>query len=262
MPKGDQRKGKVRPADKFDDVEVTGAAADLGRALHPNHRRLADMYLRMNMNKRAAARECGYSIDKSGSGANRYYMIFRREDVREYIAARLAEEVMGANEVLARLSERARLDGSDFFIEEEYEVAVYEARPLREKINLLEAKVGQLNRIDPGLLKAQIEKTQAEIADLEVKLALDPDATWDKQVGTETRKRTRHSLEAARANGVLQFVEGAEEGPNGLKFKWADPVKALELIGKHHKLFTDRTEHAGSIEHGVKYIAGLNEGDL
>lgn len=244
------------------DANQPRTAAELGAALDPKYRRLADAFLANNMNKRAAARACGYAINKSGSGANRYYMIFRREDVRAYIAARLVEEVMDANEVLARLSERARLDGSEFFLEEEYEVPVYEPRPLRERIDQLEAKVGQLQRIDPGLLKAQIEKTQAEIADLEVQLALDPEATYQKQVATETRTRTLPSLEAARDNGVLQFVESAEYGPNGLKFKWADPVKALELIGKHHKLFTDRTEHSGSLDLGVKYIAGLSEDDL
>ena len=28
-----------------------------------------------------------------------------------------------------------------------------------------------------------------------------------------------------------------------------DPLRALELLGKHHKLFTDKTEHSGKIEH-------------
>lgn len=230
-------------------------AEELGAALTLKHRQLAEAYLE-TLNIAAAGRVAKYA-DKSTA-----HRAFKRPDVQAYIAARFAESCMTPDEVLARLSARARLDGSDFFKQEAYEVAVYEPRPLREKIDALESRVGQLQRIDPGLLKAQIEKTQAEIADLEVKLALDPDATWDKQIGTETRYRTVASLEAARENGVLQFVESAEYGPNGLKFKWADPVKALELIGKHHKLFTDRTEHTGSIEHGVKYIAGLNEGDL
>lgn len=237
-------------------------AEELGAALDPKYKRLADAFLANNLNKRAAARACGYTINKSGSGANRHYVIFRREDVQAYIAARLDEEAMAASEVLARLAALARTDGSQFLKEEEYEVPIYEARPLQEKIDLLEAKVGQLMRIDPELLKAQVERTQSEIAGLEVELAMDPDATWQKQVGTETRTRIVPSLEAAAENGVLFAVESAEYTQHGLKFKRVDPVKALELIGKHHKLFTDRTEHAGSIEHGVKYIAGLSEGDL
>lgn len=230
-------------------------AEELGAALDPKHRRLVEAYFRNNFCKRHAARECGYAINTTGSGANRYYVIFRREDVKAYIAARLQEEVMAADEVLALLSERARLNGEHFFEEQEYQVPVYEARPLQEKIDHLEAKVGQLLRIDPEMLKGQIEKTQAEIADLTVQLALDPDATWQKQVRTETRTRTVHSLEAAKKNGVLKFVESAEYTPNGLKFKWTDPLKAQELVGKHHKLFTDRveTEHSGGMTIQVVY---------
>jgi hypothetical protein len=230
--------------------QVPNPVEELGAALNPRYRILADTYL-ATWNKRKAGEAAGYSP----AGRN-YLKHFKRADVRAYIAARLADEVMSADEVLARLSDRARLSGDEFFVREPYDVAIYEARPLQEKIDSLQARVGALNAIDPELLKSRIEAAQTEIADLEVKLALDPDATFDYQIGTETRYRTVPSLEAARENGVLQFVEGAEYGPNGLKFKWTDPTKALELLGKHHKLFTEKVEHSGTVDHviGIDFI--------
>ncbi|SMB93333.1 terminase small subunit [Deinococcus hopiensis] len=238
------------------DAPKQPTAEELGAALSDKDRVLADAYL-ATFNKRKAGIAVKYS-----ENSKKYLFRFRRPDVQAYIKARLSEEVMSAEEVLARLSLRASIDGSDFFEQESYEVPVFEPRSIQELIDNAEAKVGRMNAIDPELLKSSIEMEQRRIADWEVQLAMDPDATYQKQVGTRTETRIVPSLKAAERNGVLQFVEGTEYGPNGLKFKWADPVKALELIGKHHKLFTERTEHSGSVDLGVKYIAGLSEDDL
>ncbi|WP_288482364.1 terminase small subunit [uncultured Deinococcus sp.] len=216
-------------------------ADELGAALRPRDRVLADTYL-ATWNKRLAGEAAKYS-----EKGKKYLDRFKREDVRAYIAARLSEEVMSAEEVLARLSARARLSGEDFFEQQAYEVSVYEDRPLQLKIDNLEAQVGQMLAYDPEVLKPRVEKLQAQISELTVELALDPAATYRVQVGTETRYRTVPSLEAARRNGVLQFVEGAEYGPSGLKFKWADALRAQELLGKHHKLFTEKHEHSGRV---------------
>lgn len=225
-------------------------ADELGAALNPKHRALAEAYLQTFSVTRAGK----LTTYKDASNAHRVY---RRQDVQAYIQARMTAACMTANEVLARLSVRASLSGDDFFEEQEYEVPVYEARPLQEKIDHLEAQVGQMLAIDPGVLKDAIASRQAEIATLSVQLALDPEATWQQQVGTEMKVRMVPSLEAAQRNGVLQFVEGAEFTKDGLKFKWADPVRALELIGKHHKLFTEKHEHSGSVEVlGIDYLLG------
>lgn len=224
-------------------------AKELGAALNPRHLAFAEAYFRLNFNGAAAARELEYRNPKEGP------RLLARADVQAYIAARMRDYMTG-EEVMQRLTALARTDGSQFLKEEEYDVPVYEARPLQEKIDLLEAKVGQLMRIDPELLKVQVERTQSEIASLEVELAMNPDATWQKQVGTETRTRIVPSLEAAQRNGVLFAVESAEYTQHGLKFKRVDPVKALELIGKHHKLFTEKVEHTGSVETviGIDFI--------
>lgn len=219
------------------DAPHIPTADELGAALLPRDRVLADTYL-ATWNKRLAGEEAKYS-----EKGKKYLQRFKRDDVRAYIAARLSEEVMSAEEVLARLSARARLSGEDFFEQQAYEVSVYEDRPLQLKIDNLEAQVGQLLKVDPELLKHRVERLQGEISELTVELALNPAATYRTQVGTETRYRTVPSLEAARRNGVLQFVEGVDNG----KFKWSDAIRPLELLGKHHKLFTEKHEHSGTV---------------
>lgn len=223
-------------------------ADELGAALSAKQRTLAEAYLE-TMSIAQASKTAKYNCPANGSRA------MRHPKVQAYLQARFAESCMSANEVLARLSQRASLGGDSFFEQQEYEVPVFEARPLQEKIDHLEAQVGQMLAIDPGVLKDAIAARQAQIAELGVQLAMDPEATWQKQVGTETKTRMVPSLEAAQRNGVLQFVEGAEYTREGLKFKWADPVKALELIGKHHKLFTEKHEHSGPDGEPLKLYA-------
>lgn len=230
-------------------------AEELGAALSPKHRQLAEAYLQ-TFSVAAAGRLLGYSDRQNAHRA------WKRDDVQAYIQARMASACMPADEVLARLSSYARVTGDQFTTEEEYEIPVFEPRPLQEKIDLLEAKVGQLMRIDPELLKRRIEDTQLEIAGLEVELALNPDATYQKQVGTETRTRIVPSLEAAAENGVLFALESIEHGPNGLKWKRTSSVEALQLIGKHHKLFTEKVEHSGSVDTviGIDFIMPGGDG--
>ncbi|EYB67033.1 terminase small subunit [Deinococcus phoenicis] len=230
-------------------------AEELGAALLPKQRAFVEAFLQ-NFTVAAAGRQAGYS-DKASA-----HRVYKRLDVQAYIQARMSEACMPANEVLGRLSAYARVTGDQFTCEEEYEVPVYEARPLAEQMARLQNRVEQMLRIDPELLKGKIESLNAQIAELEVELAENPDATYQKQVGSKTRTRIVPSLEAAAENGVLFALESIEYGQHGLKWKRVSSVEALTLIGKHHKLFTERTEHSGSVDLGVKYIAGLTEDDL
>ena len=47
---------------------------------------------------------------------------------------------------------------------------------------------------------------------------------------------------------VRAAIASYEPGEYGVKVKFWDKPRALELIGKHLKLFTDKVEHSGSIE--------------
>jgi len=229
----------------FDELNTAGAALP---KLSDKHTYFVEQYFLCNMNASAAARACQYRNYREGS------RLMARADIQAHIAARMSQFMTG-DEVLQRLTSLARTDGAQFMRREEYEVPVFEARPLQERIDHAQAKVARMLAIDPALLKRQVEEEQGKIAGWEVELALNPGATYQKQVGTEARWRMVPSLEAAAENGVLFAVESAEYTQHGLKFKRQDPVRALELIGKHHKLFTDKVEHSGSVEViGIDFI--------
>lgn len=54
-------------------------------------------------------------------------------------------------------------------------------------------------------------------------------------------------------------IASIKEGANGIEVKLHDKVKALELIGKHLGMFTDKIEHSGSINNPFE---GLTTEDL
>ncbi|SMB93138.1 hypothetical protein [Deinococcus hopiensis] len=66
-----------------------------------------------------------------------------------YIKARLCEEVMSAEEVLARFSLRASIDGSDLFEKESGEVPGFRPRPLTFQVSNLEQQIRTLESLDP-----------------------------------------------------------------------------------------------------------------
>jgi hypothetical protein len=80
------------------------------RALNPKQRKFVDAYIE-TMNSSEAARRCGFK--------NSYYQqgwrMLRNVDVRTAIDERLRESAMSANEVVARFTEQASANISDFF---------------------------------------------------------------------------------------------------------------------------------------------------
>jgi phage terminase small subunit len=228
--------------------EAPKTVDELGAALSPKHKLFVHQYFALNLNQVAAARAAGYKDPREG------WRILQRPDVQAYVQARMTQ-YMPADEVMQRLTALARTGGDQFLTEEEYVVPVYAALPLAQKMQSIQLRIEQMLKIDPELLKSQIERASAEVADLEVQLALNPDATYETQVGTEIKKRIVPSLEAAADHGVLFAIESVEYTQHGLKFKRQDNVRALELIGKHHKLFTDKSEvqHSGGLTIQVVY---------
>ena len=45
-----------------------------------------------------------------------------------------------------------------------------------------------------------------------------------------------------QADGFSHLIKQVKQTNSGIDIKWHDQMKALELIGKHHKLFTDKME--------------------
>jgi phage terminase small subunit len=53
-------------------------------------------------------------------------------------------------------------------------------------------------------------------------------------------------LEQARERGVLHLVKARGVTKEGERIELYDAQAALALLGKHHKLFTDKVEHTGA----------------
>ena len=133
-------------------------AEELGAALQPRHRRFVETYFAIGLNATAAAKACGYKNPTEGT------RLHARPDVQAYIQARLTEACMPANEVLARISAYARVTGDQFTTTEEYEVPVYEQRPLNLKIADLERQIAQFRGLNPERFKDHIERLEARRA--------------------------------------------------------------------------------------------------
>jgi phage terminase small subunit len=60
---------------------------------------------------------------------------------------------------------------------------------------------------------------------------------------------------------VSEVSETVTESGGSVRFKLHDKKGALELLGKHLKLFTDKVEHSGKIEYGIKLPGDLDDTD-
>lgn len=87
------------------------------------------------------------------------------------------------------------------------------------------------------LTKPYIQKVMSKkMADIEKKLGLSKD--W-------VLERLASNVERCRQAEPVVDKEGNPTGE--YKFDASGSNKALELLGRHYKMFTDRTEHDGSI---------------
>jgi len=63
----------------------------------------------------------------------------------------------------------------------------------------------------------------------------------------------RFDFAAAKKAGKLHLVKKFEATEGGYKVEYHDPLKALQMLGKAHGLFTDKVEQSGSIEIKLTY---------
>lgn len=115
------RTADYRPADHrhcgkrggVGSVGELGRPAEIGQmALTGKMKKWADAYL-VTLNKTEAARRAGYGGSEADL-SNIGYQNYRKLEVQAYLKDKLDEMAMPANEVLARLSEQASADMSDF----------------------------------------------------------------------------------------------------------------------------------------------------
>lgn len=229
--------------------ELPKTAEALGAALSPKHRQFADEYLSNGLNARAAGRTVGYRNETEGP------RLTRRPDVAAYIQARLDEAGFTKGEITRRLEYFAAGDMRDFLTVAETERSYW----VRAEEHPAVQKHAREQRLNPE-----------ELEDFTLQELFGPDAVATTYDGGRMVRVTSvtaqveidwRGAEKAQALGRVKKIK-VDKTSGAVEFELHDPTRALELLGRAQKMFTDRTEHSGAVDLGVKYIAGLSEDDL
>ncbi len=157
-------------------------------------------------NATEAARRVGYKSPQ-GSGYENLHHPAVVEAVKRWASAR----AMGADEVLVRLAEQARADIGQFF-------KVVE-RWLRSPLPTHEV-------LDERVVVDDADKGTTHVEYLARQVVLDVDKLTNPQF----------------SHLVHKFTDSPR---NGLGLELYDGQHALELVGKHHRLFVEAVEHTG-----------------
>lgn len=223
-------------------------AEALGAALSSRHRRFADTYLTNGLQPGAAGLACEYASRQEG------HRLLQREDIAAYVRARLDEAGWTTAEITRRLRYFAEGDMRDFLSvapsERSYWVRADQHEEVREAAKRRGLNASDLDNYDLAGIVGGENVAQTEDGILMVCIR-----KVDAEVVVDWR-----AAEQSQALGRVKKIKLGRDG--AVEFELHDPVKALELLGRAQKMFTDRTEHSGSVDLGVKYIAGLTEDDL
>lgn len=206
-------------------------AEELGAALTAKHLQFADLYLQNGLNASAAARECSYKNPAEGR------RLMARPDVSAYVRARLDESGLTAQEIIRRLEFFAGSDMRDFLTvapsERSYWVRASESEEVREYAKRRGLLPDAVDNYDVSGLVGSENVAQTEDGVLMVCIR-----KVDAEVTIDWRR-----AEQGQALGRIKKLKIQKDG--AVEFELHDPTRALELLGKAHKLFTDRTELVG-----------------
>lgn len=189
------------------------------------------------------------------------------------VEAGFREAHITPDEIISRLEAQASSDIAEFYFPVEYQVDVFEPVSLHVKLDHLRKKLAIAEDLrdrfedrapilfEENKLKAL--RLEQEIAEAEAALRENPHATFEAKTGTRTEIRYELDIIKAREAGLSHLVQEISYDQRGApKLKLGDKIKALELLGKHHKLWADRVSLENPDGSPVKFIAGLNEEDL
>lgn len=143
---------------------------------------------------------------------------------------------MRADEVLRRLAEQARSEHARYIVSKPRLDMVQMA--LDEKADLIPAVIDEHGNID--------------VAQMATDGVLELYAPYIINTAYV-------DLDAMRRDDMMHLVKGIKHTKEGLQVEFYDAQSALQLIGKHHALFTDRTENHvdGKIE--IEYVNDWRE---
>lgn len=206
-------------------------AEELGAALADKHKIFADLYLTNGLNPVAAAVTCGYKGPKEG------WRLRERPDVAAYISARLDEAGFSKGEILRRLEYLAASDMRDFLkvapSERSYWIRADQSEEVREAAKRRGTTADALDNYDISSIVGSENVAMTEDGVLMVCIRkVDAEVTIDWR-----------GAEQAQALGRVKKLKIGKDG--AVEFELHDPSRNLELLGKHHKMFTDKVELAG-----------------
>lgn len=213
--------------------EAPRTAEELGAVLSPKHRQFADIYLSNGFNAAAAARAVDYKNPTEGP------RLLRREDVGAYVRARQLEQQLGPEYVRGRLEYFAASDMRDFLriapSERSYWVRADQHEEVREAAKRRGTTADALDNYDLAGIVGGENVAQTEHGELLVCI---------RRVDAEVLIDWRQA-EQAQALGKVKKLKISKDG--SVEFELHDPVRANELLGKVHKMFTEKVEHSGEI---------------
>lgn len=122
------------------------------------------------------------------------------------------------------------------------------------------ASIGNENLLKPEI-QAEIQRRLSEIAmsadEVLTALAGIGRASVDDIMDVDSSGRLSFNFRRAQEQGKLHLIKSVTPTQSGTKVELHDRMKALELLGKHHKLFTDNV----NINDGKAIKVRLTDGD-
>jgi phage terminase small subunit len=203
---------------------VQQAFDDALAALLPKQRTFVQEYLAC-LNASEAARRAKYATKANVQGAR----MLANASIAAVVELGFQLHTMPPAEALARLSQQARGSMADFLRIDDEEITL-----TWSLLSVPEAKDGE----------ADIAGTVMQLAAME---------------NVKPTDRVLHTTTVKRSVARLDLMEAGRRGQLGLVKKYSlddkgkvvielyDAQAAQTLIGKHHKLFTEKIEHSGSI---------------
>lgn len=213
------------------DAPQPKSAEELGAALSARHLQFADEYLTNGLNARAAGRTLGYRNVSEGP------RLIRRPDIAAYVQARLNESGWTRAEIRRRLEYFADGGMEDFLTvapsERSYWIRADQHEEVREAAKCRGTTADALDNYELSSILGGENVAQTEEGVLMVCVK-----RLDAEVSVDWR-----AAERMQALGRLRKIKIGKDG--GVEFELHDPTRALELLGRAQKMFTDKVEMTG-----------------
>ena len=176
-----------------------------------------------------------FILQKGGERMNDKQMAFAREYVVDYNATQAA--------IRAGYSEKSAYSQAHELLKK---------HEIQEKISELEAKAAKRTEISKDMVLRELARVAF----------VDPRKLFDENGKPKDLESLDADTAAALASVDILEEYDFDDGNRVLightkKYKWSDKLRALELLGKHLGMFTDKVHVDGSIDTGSDKLAGI-----